>query len=217
MIFWVLRHSAMPSVLIETGYLSNAEEEDFLNSAEGQATFAQSVFRAFQEYKESVEGSSHAPLLAANPINFNHKRNQWKQPMSEEAKMDKKIFERSGKEETPKKETIVTIPIINVGKENIVKEKNKRRSSDVDTDKITFHVQLASSDRKENTRQGKWASAGTIIIKKEGNLFKYLSNDFSQYEEANQESKRLRNLGFDGVFVVAYKGDKRMSLQEAMR
>jgi N-acetylmuramoyl-L-alanine amidase len=53
--FLVLWKAAMPSVLIETGFMSNAEEERFLASDEGQDKIAESIARAFQQYKEEME------------------------------------------------------------------------------------------------------------------------------------------------------------------
>jgi N-acetylmuramoyl-L-alanine amidase len=53
--FWVLWSTAMPSVLIETGFLSNEKEEQYLLSAEGQDYMASGIYRAFKEYKAEVE------------------------------------------------------------------------------------------------------------------------------------------------------------------
>lgn len=53
--FWVLWRTAMPSVLIETGFLSHAKEESYLKSAEGQDMIASGIYRAFKEYKTQVE------------------------------------------------------------------------------------------------------------------------------------------------------------------
>jgi N-acetylmuramoyl-L-alanine amidase len=53
--FWVLWRTAMPSVLIETGFLSNAREENFLASDQGQDLVAAGIFRAFKEYKTEME------------------------------------------------------------------------------------------------------------------------------------------------------------------
>jgi N-acetylmuramoyl-L-alanine amidase len=53
--FWVLWRTAMPSVLIETGFLSNAKEEDYLRSDSGQDLIASGIFRAFKDYKTQVE------------------------------------------------------------------------------------------------------------------------------------------------------------------
>ena len=53
--FLVLWRTAMPSVLIETGFLSNSLEEKFLATAEGQDLIASGIYRAFKEYKSEVE------------------------------------------------------------------------------------------------------------------------------------------------------------------
>ena len=46
----VLARSGMPSVLIETGFINNASEEDYLNSASGQAEIVDSIVGAIKEY-----------------------------------------------------------------------------------------------------------------------------------------------------------------------
>lgn len=53
--FIVLWKTTMPSVLIETGFLSNGPEEKFLGSPEGQEKLASGIFRAFKAYKEEVD------------------------------------------------------------------------------------------------------------------------------------------------------------------
>lgn len=53
--FLVLYRTTMPSVLIETGFLTNAEEEKFLADPESQKKMAQSIFNAFVEYKKYYE------------------------------------------------------------------------------------------------------------------------------------------------------------------
>jgi N-acetylmuramoyl-L-alanine amidase len=48
--FWVLLKSACPSVLVEMGFLSNAEEEAWLASAEGKKGIVNGIFDAFEKY-----------------------------------------------------------------------------------------------------------------------------------------------------------------------
>ena len=54
--YWVISYTIMPSVLIELGFISNHEEEDFLNSSKGQVYMASAIYRAFKDYKIKLEG-----------------------------------------------------------------------------------------------------------------------------------------------------------------
>ena len=56
--FLVLWKTAMPSILIELGFLSNATEERFLASEKGQSYMASAIYRAFRDFKASYEGES---------------------------------------------------------------------------------------------------------------------------------------------------------------
>ena len=53
--FWVLWRTAMPSVLVETGFLTNPKDEGLLLSSSGQDSTALAIYRAFKEYKTEVE------------------------------------------------------------------------------------------------------------------------------------------------------------------
>jgi N-acetylmuramoyl-L-alanine amidase len=54
----VLAQTAMPGVLIETGFISNLEEEKFLMSEYGQDLIASAIYRAFKRYKARIEENS---------------------------------------------------------------------------------------------------------------------------------------------------------------
>jgi N-acetylmuramoyl-L-alanine amidase len=53
--FVVLYKTSMPSILIETGFLSNTKEERELNSDKVQDYIASGIYRAFKEYKNQIE------------------------------------------------------------------------------------------------------------------------------------------------------------------
>ena len=53
--FWVLYMTTMPSVLIETGFISNSAEEKYLNSKKGQAEIAEAIFTACRDYISEVD------------------------------------------------------------------------------------------------------------------------------------------------------------------
>lgn len=52
---WVLQATNMPAVLIETGFITNAEEEDYLNSEKGQREMVEAITRAVVNYKGLVD------------------------------------------------------------------------------------------------------------------------------------------------------------------
>lgn len=56
--FQVLVGTAMPSVLVEVGFISNSEEEKFLKSSQGQDYLASAIYRAFRDYKNSIDQKS---------------------------------------------------------------------------------------------------------------------------------------------------------------
>lgn len=57
--FLVLREVAMPSVLVELGYVSNKDEERYLKSEKGQMSLAESIFNGFREYKREHDKKSY--------------------------------------------------------------------------------------------------------------------------------------------------------------
>jgi N-acetylmuramoyl-L-alanine amidase len=69
--FLVLYKTAMPGVLIETGFISTAREEKFLLSEKGQDQVAYAIYKALREYKNQIENKPSEPqpedtLVAAN-------------------------------------------------------------------------------------------------------------------------------------------------------
>lgn len=55
-VLFVMNRTTMPSALIELGFLSNPTEESYLQSEEGKVYMASAIFRAFKDYKNTVEG-----------------------------------------------------------------------------------------------------------------------------------------------------------------
>jgi N-acetylmuramoyl-L-alanine amidase len=55
---WVLQATGMPSILVELGFLSDEDEERYLNSEKGQEEMVQVLLKAFRTYKQRVESKS---------------------------------------------------------------------------------------------------------------------------------------------------------------
>ena len=56
---YILYHCAMPSVLVETGYINNPDDEEYLNSENGQNEIVASIVRALKQYKNKAENISN--------------------------------------------------------------------------------------------------------------------------------------------------------------
>jgi N-acetylmuramoyl-L-alanine amidase len=52
---WVLQATGMPSVLVEIGFITNKEEEDYINSEKGQEEIVSNIISALKEYKIKLE------------------------------------------------------------------------------------------------------------------------------------------------------------------
>ena len=63
---WVLHATQMPAVLIETGFISNYDDERYLNSEKGQEEIAQAITDALVKYRNQVESSRNTAGVAAD-------------------------------------------------------------------------------------------------------------------------------------------------------
>lgn len=62
---WVLQAVAMPAILIEVGFLSHPEEEEFITSDSGQQQTAEVITRAIKRYRLSLEAQVNGTNLPA--------------------------------------------------------------------------------------------------------------------------------------------------------
>jgi N-acetylmuramoyl-L-alanine amidase len=53
--FFVLVGASMPNVLVETGFLSNTSDAEYLASSKGQAAIAQGLARSIQAYAREYQ------------------------------------------------------------------------------------------------------------------------------------------------------------------
>jgi N-acetylmuramoyl-L-alanine amidase len=61
----VLAQTTMPGVLVETGFITNAEEEKYLMSNYGQDIIASAIYRGFKEYKEEIDRRSNLSVVVS--------------------------------------------------------------------------------------------------------------------------------------------------------
>jgi len=62
----VLAQTSMPGVLVETGFITNAEEEKYLLSQYGQEIIASAIYRGFKEYKEEIDRRTNLTVVVGD-------------------------------------------------------------------------------------------------------------------------------------------------------
>ena len=64
---WVLQATNMPAILIETGFITNHDDERYLNSEKGQQELAECITRAVKKYKEDIDHTSATAAAVQKP------------------------------------------------------------------------------------------------------------------------------------------------------
>lgn len=72
---WVLQATAMPSILVETGFICNREEENYLNDDKDQNEVAYAIMRGVLRYKESLE-NGNVPITSQSANNTTDSSNK---------------------------------------------------------------------------------------------------------------------------------------------
>lgn len=214
--FLVLRETAMPSVLIETGYLTNSKDENYLSSANGQNRMAKVVADAFTEYRYLIERGEVVTSRPIQPKSNNTQlggtpyRRQETKPKTRHNINNAQIIAPQSKIEKP----IISkaIPPGNTTVPSV-------RESYVPTPNVQYRVQLAASKNSLDTSKGRWLRIPEYLVEviNEAGLLKYQARGFYSFTQANAARKELTRRGFKGAWVVAYKNGQKISIQEAKR
>lgn len=113
---FVLCYSPMPAILVEMGYMTNRQEEAFINTNDAQELFARSLYKGFKRYKtnwdkrqldssdeESEEVQAKEPVAAPQAEDKKPKAED-KKPKAEEKKPKAEDKKPKAEEKKPKAE-----------------------------------------------------------------------------------------------------------------
>jgi N-acetylmuramoyl-L-alanine amidase len=219
--FLVLRETTMPSVLIETGYLSNPWDNQFLSTINGQAQVVNAITQAFVEYKNEVEGG-YTPAIPDNYASTITQPDRAKQvslapvPVQQPKMLKPSVYPtkqiaKSGDNNTALAKQSLIIPSKN-------NSSNPAPTPIVNTNEVVqYKVLLASSNKLVDTDSGAWKNIPyTVQVIRDGNSFKYMAIGFENFEKAVTAKSELRNIGFKEAFLVAYENGKRIDMKVAM-
>jgi len=209
--FLVLRATSMPAILVETGFLSNQKEEDYMISSKGKKEIVQNIFHGFEKYKAAVEffAGDDAPLLASGkPVSGQHARVQ---PVSYPVSQDDDnsvalLDDTQDKKQAGPSMLIEPRPVQQT-------EPAIEAGSETASVKIEICVQLEVTRTVQDMSEKKWEPFDNIIARSENNMLKYqvVCNSMA---EAKQVKIKAKNEGFPEAFICAYRDGERISLDE---
>lgn len=183
--FLVLYKTTMPSVLIETGFISNLNEEKLLMSEYGQNNIAMSIYKAVRDYKSSVEKKT--PLIASTekPV-----------AVSEEKSPAPETVNNTGSSSA---EGIQSGAIVDSEKEGT----------------LVFKVQFMLSKTSINTSAKQYSDIPDMGYYRHQGYYKYTAGNERDFDKAMKIRNKLVQKGYKDAFVVAFMNGERMDINKA--
>ena len=209
--FLVLRETSMPSCLIELGFITSNEEEQFLNSSRGIDLMARGIYEAFVEYKNIYDGKVTIPYRPSTknqlPIEnvLGRLSNNTKTP-AEQVEMPKRI-------------KVVTQP--RTTQTPTVKHQRNREEIHTSLDEASasiplFKIQIFAINRELSLDSELFKGYKNISFEVDGSLHKYMIGANEDYYEILRLKEELKQ-EFPEAFIVAFKNGQRMNTGEAVK
>ncbi len=225
--FIVLHQTFMPSVLVETGFLTNANEGKYLNSKKGQTEMGTAIANAILNYKEEriiyneperlPEGNSKEITISAAEDTVPEVLKTPEKTVSEEKvvteevkanttqvakKVDEKITPAKKEEKTPP-------PPIVVKKEPAINQTN--------TAAVIFKIQIFATDKDFSVNGDHFNGLNRISKEPVRNLYRYMYGNTNSYDQAKLLKSNADAKGYPTSYIVAYKDGKRITIAEAKK
>ncbi len=203
--FLVLKASAMPSILIELGFISTPEEERYLNTEEGAGTMAKGIYRAFLNYKREHElrltgvsktivpteqEEDNAPAIAQKDTESVNTA-----PQQEKLLAEAKTKPAATAKTAPKRPIVV--------------------ESTTNDSEITFKIQILTSSKPLAKNDKRLKGLKDVDYYKEGGIYKYTYGASADYNKVLR-TKRTITAQFKDAFIIAFRNGEKMNVNEAI-
>lgn len=240
--FIVLHQTFMPSVLVETGFLTNKNEGAYLNSKKGQVEMGTAIADAILKYKGATQVNA-----APNPIpatGEKSKENDIVATTVEETEKEKAVVETTtppvAVQEKPKETLPRKDQVVDAGKDT-TNPKNATNSKEVteetaevveavakppveaekdakaEVSNILFKVQLMASGKDLPLVPENFNGLNLISKEPYKNLFRYLYGGTHSHREAEMMKNKAADKGYKTAYIVAYKDGNRIPLADALK
>lgn len=201
--FLVLKASAMPSVLIELGFISTPEEERYLNTDEGTSTLSRGIYRAFLTYKREHEirltGASRTIIPDDDDETAILQSEKETDVVVEQKKEETRDSSVRQNRQTAQSKT--TRPIV--------------AESATNEDEITFKIQILTASTPLAKNDKRLKGLKNVEYYKEGALLKYTYGASNDYNKVLR-TKRNLTAQFKDAFIIAFRRGEKMNINAAI-
>ena len=213
--FLVLHRTFMPSVLIETGFLTNRNEGKYLNSGKGKDDMAKAISKAINDYKKSVELSFEIDQELDMVFDEKEKPKSIKKPL-----IKKEVIKTASEKGTkqPKDTSAKSSDITDKNDGKAVAKPNKIASKVTSNKSLApiFKIQLAAGSTKIDPLPENFKGLSGVEVKEVGGKYKYFYGDTERFSEIKNIKSRVIGFGYTKCFIVAFEGDNMIPLSEAL-
>lgn len=238
----VLRLTSMPAILLELGFISTPDEEQFMNSDSAVDLYTKGIYNAFITYKNKYDTQSTLPyqnnvIEVSAPVNDNNDY----QPVIDDRRsnrstrttVQRKTVAGKGDGDTPQQSSNTPqrreaaapkAASKNTAKSDKAVKAEKQAKRDNDKKVVSqqaahapvFKIQILQGSYKlrDNDRQFKELTG--IERMEDGGKWKYFYGSSTNYNAVNRSRKEILDK-FPGAFIVAYKDGKQVDVNEAIK
>ena len=245
--FIVLHQTFMPSVLVETGFLTNDAEGAYLNSKKGQEQMGTAIAEAVLNYKKdamaNIADSSPVAVTevpepeekAENRKKRDTKRETANQSPKEEVADIKanpdsnketaaiiEDAEKKSKTMRPKSDDVVqSAEVVASAESSLPVTDNKSESKKVkekeENTEIIYKVQIMASSKDFPLRPESFNGLSKVAKEPIKNLYRYVYGSTSSLEEAKMLKSNADMKGYPTSFIVVYRNGERITFKESKK
>ncbi len=194
--FIVLHQTFMPSVLIESGFLTNKNEGSYLNSSKGQSEMGKAIAEAVLAYKKGIASgieTVETPVVIEDSSGAVHMTTK--------------------KEEEPTREVVSNTNTKPKSSEPVKKVESKETPKS----NVVFRVQLMASAKNISLRGENFNGLDQLSKEPFKNLYRYMYGSAKSYEEAKTLKSKADAKGYTTSYIVAYRNGVRVSLKQVLK
>ncbi|MEH6779614.1 N-acetylmuramoyl-L-alanine amidase [Maribacter arcticus] len=199
--FIVLHQTFMPSVLIETGFLTNKDEGAYLNSGKGQSEIGNAIAKAILHYKEGVQ-----PTIKTVETSIEKPKAP---PIKEEIAINKQQEPTDVPAKAEEVKDVIEKPVV------VAKPKEAITSKEV-AESIIFKIQLMASSKNVQLTSANFNGLSNLSQEPYKNLYRYMYGETRSYREAKMMQTLAQEKGYKSAYIVAYKLGERIPIKQAM-